>query len=83
MRTSTVGARPRASEVVVRRVAEREGVDPIELEEPLFEAVDPDALDNLLGVVGTGDEAGPWVAVSFAYLGYEIRIDSEGRITVE
>lgn len=60
------------SEDVVQTVAAREGADPTSLD-PLYEAIDPDALDS---AVDSG------AVVSFEYEGYEITVD-EGTVTIE
>jgi hypothetical protein len=61
------------SEAVVAAVAANEGVSETELERPLFEVVDPDALDSLFRW-GTG-------RVTFEYLGYEVTVESGGAVT--
>lgn len=65
------------STVVVIAVAEIAGVDPIELE-PLYESVDPDVLNDLFG------DGAPRVddAVSFAFAGHEVSVESDGRVTI-
>jgi hypothetical protein len=60
------------SEAVLAAVAEREGVDETELETPLYEAIDPDALDDLFRD-GRGH-------VSFQYAGYVVTIDHDRNI---
>jgi len=60
---------------VTEEVAEREGTDPLDLE-PLYEAVDPDALDAFCR---TG---GPDASVTFAYLGYRVTVDGTGEVDV-
>ena len=69
------------SESVIESVATREGVDPMDLDVPLFDAVDPDALDAL---VRTGSDEGnrPPIQVSFTYLGYNVIVASDGLVHV-
>lgn len=67
------------SEAVVERIANREGVDPLELT-PLYEAVDPDALDSLVTPDG-GSASG--LRIEFSYHGYELRVTGEGVIHIE
>jgi hypothetical protein len=57
---------------VIEAVAAREGVSPTELPEPLYESIDPDALDALFQV-GTG-------RVLFEYLSYEVTVTSDGDV---
>ena len=61
-----------ASEAVVHEVAEQEDVQPEDLNPPLFEAVDPDALDGLLKNTGT---------VSFEYHGYVVTVDHSANVS--
>lgn len=63
------------SEAVFQTVADREGVDPLELE-PLGATIDPDALDQLF----ERDDA---VELSFAYEGYHVTITPDGVVDVE
>jgi hypothetical protein len=67
-----------ASEAVVEAVSDREGVDPAELDRPLYEVIDPDGLDRLM-------EGGPGetpVYVTFRYYGYHVTVSSAGDVTV-
>ena len=64
---------------VLNTVAARKDTEPTALQPPLYEVVDPDALDNLFtpradGSVRMRGE------VRFAYCGYEIRISSNGDV---
>ncbi|MDS0300448.1 hypothetical protein NDI76_17000 [Halogeometricum sp. S1BR25-6] len=60
---------------VVLSIAAIEGVEPTGLP-PLGAAVDPDALDDL---IGEGEMCG---SISFRYAGYEVTIHSDGRLEV-
>lgn len=64
------------SERVVRAVAKREAVDATELDPPLFEAVQPDALDSLFDGRDTDGR------VEFQWLGYRIVVFSSGSIRI-
>lgn len=79
MRTSTSMEPVLTSEAVVERIANREGVDPLELS-PLYEAIDPDALDSL---TTPGGESGSRLQIEFSYHGYELRVTGEGVIHIE
>lgn len=64
---------------VLGTVAARKNTEPTELQPPLYEVIDPDALDALFspkgdGGVRTGGE------VQFTYCGYEIRVTSNGDV---
>lgn len=67
------------SEAVIDAVADREGVDPTELTVPLYEAIDPDALD---AIVQTGPEADPSLRVEFDYYGYAVVVTGDGSVRV-
>ena len=71
---------PTASEAVVDAVAKRRGVDPLELETPLYDAVDPDELNALLD--GARDSGRSPVQVTFEYHSYTVTIDSSGSVTL-
>lgn len=64
---------------VVAAVAEANGVDPIELDEPLYEVVDPDALDALFRSRADGSRL-PYGRVTFSMAGCEVVVDSEGHV---
>lgn len=68
-------------ERIVSAVADREGVDPLDLETPLNEAVDTGVLEALDR--GTGDrQDGPYPLVEFVYYGYTVGIDGTGNVTI-
>lgn len=66
------------SQVVVEAVASAEGVDPLDLEVPLYDAVDPDALDALFRSGATVDGR-----VEFEYHGYEVTVTGDGHVTLD
>ncbi|WP_254538904.1 HalOD1 output domain-containing protein [Halomarina litorea] len=66
------------STAIIERIAALEEVDPLQLEHPLNDAVDPDALDSLFDGVDTVPGH-----VVFEYCGYEVFADSQGRVSVE
>lgn len=69
------------SVAVIEAVAARECVDPTALKPPLYEAIDPDALDNLIQNHGVQSRAtGP--RVTFSYNGYVVRIAPEGVVSL-
>lgn len=69
------------SESVVEAVAAREGVDPVDLDIPLFEALDPDALDTLVRSASAGTDQSS-VRVEFTYRGYEVTVTEDGAVEV-
>lgn len=70
------------STAVVKAIAEREGIDPLDMDPPLYDVIAPDALDTLfarsadIGDARTG-------RVVFEYNGYEIEVTSDGDVHVE
>lgn len=70
------------STAVVKAIAEREGVDPLEMDPPLYDVIDPDALNTLFtGPANVGD-ARP-EGIVFEYNGYEIKVTSDGDVHIE
>lgn len=61
---------------VLEAVAERDGIDPSELDTPLYSAIDPDALDCLL-------DAGADVTVTFEYENHTVTASGDGRVVVD
>jgi hypothetical protein len=62
------------SRAVVEAVAARDGIDPVDVETPLYEVVDPDALDALFD--GRAGE------VTFEYSGYRVTVTESGEVTL-
>ncbi|WP_340674443.1 HalOD1 output domain-containing protein [Natrinema zhouii] len=66
-------------EQIISEVATRKGTDPIELP-PLFEAVDPDALEAIFAPT---EQGGKRVGqIQFPYAGYEITVEFENELVV-
>ena len=66
---------PDASERVIETVAQQSNTDTLDLP-PLFDALDPDALDSLIRGMTEGN-------VSFDYAGYNISVNSDGVVEVK
>lgn len=64
------------STAVVQTLADAEGVDPLELD-PLYNTLDPDALDKLFSSTGDSEPQG---SVRFTTNGYEVTVTSTGRV---
>jgi hypothetical protein len=64
------------TERLVEKVAAKEGLSATALDRPLYDVVDPDALEALFGGVN------PPESVGFTYLGYRIELHGDGRIDV-
>ena len=67
------------SHAVVVAVAEQNGVDPLDLDERLYDCIDPDALDTLFASTGR-DACG---AVQFVMAGCHVEVSARRRVTVE
>ena len=80
MEMSPITARQSASEAVIEAVARRAGVDPLDLDTSLYDVVDPDKLDDLVGGVNrTGRSP---VEVTFRYHGYAVTVDGDLTVTL-
>lgn len=68
---------------VITAVAEREGIDPVELEPPeheaLYDVVNPEALDSLFAPRQNGRDRSTG-RVEFPFCGYDIVITSDGEV---
>ena len=69
------------SVAVVEAVAEREAIDPLELERPLHDVVDTDALERLFPVDGAGGPGSDGY-VSFVYEGRLVRVSSDREVRI-
>lgn len=77
--SATVGTES-PSRAVIEAVAEREGVEPVDLTVPLYEAIDPDALDTLLQESSMTSGASP--RIEFTYDGYDVIVTATGLVQV-
>lgn len=78
---TAVASESSLSQSVVKAVAEAKGSDPLDLKPPLYEAIDPDALENIFVTTPTnGRMKGQ---VTFFYSGYEVTIYGDRYISVE
>lgn len=65
---------------VVEAVAAEKGVDPLSLEPPLYDVLDPEALDSLYESPTTRQETP--LRISFTYADCTVTVQNDGRITV-
>lgn len=84
-KTGTLGDTLRAdtsddavSRQVIEAVADAKGVDPLDLP-PLFDSVDPDALD---GLFGDADASASITSLCFEVAGCEVRVRGSGDVVV-
>jgi len=68
------GSGATASMRVVRRVARETGTDTAELP-PLYDAIDPEALDAVVESTGTK-------SVTFTYVDHAVSVDANGTVSV-
>lgn len=70
------------SEAVVDAVAEADGISSEEVWPPLYEVIDPDALDDLFASpsLRTDRTRG---RVVFPYCGYEVTVYGDGRVRLD
>lgn len=67
---------------IVERIADRQGVDPLDLDVPLYEVVDADALEALTN--GTMDSrSGANLRVEFTYYGYAVTVNGDGTVAID
>lgn len=71
---------PPLSYTVVETVAEAEAVDPVELEIPLNDVIDPDALEALFESTNTAPRRTG--QVTFEYAGHTVVVGSDGTVMV-
>lgn len=64
---------------IVKRIAALEGVDHTKLD-PLYEVIDSDALDRLVGTAGQSDST---LQIEFTYHGYDVTVTDDGTIHVD
>lgn len=68
----------RVSMRVIEAVAAADHVDPTEIESPLYQIVDPEALDRLYTHNPVAD-----VHVTFDYAGYTVDVTPEGEVSID
>ncbi|WP_071933057.1 HalOD1 output domain-containing protein [Halodesulfurarchaeum formicicum] len=61
---------------VIEAVAQKSGKSPESLSPPLYDVIDPDALDALMA------HSSEDVRVSFKYNGYNVQVSGDGTVSV-
>lgn len=69
------------STAVIEAIADHEGQDPLDLELPLYEAIDTDALDAIIGADVAGHRRSD-IAVEFSYNGCRVHVSNDGSVEV-
>ena len=67
---------------IVETVANAEGIDPVELEPPLYDAVDPNAIDDLFAATTTSNPSRNG-RLNFRYRGYDVTVRADGTVSLE
>lgn len=75
MGTAIPGDTRSATEAVIMEVAERNETPPEELNPPLYDVIDPEALESIF--------RGETGEVSFEYHGYVVTVDHEGSVRLK
>ena len=70
------GVSPSPSHSIVTQIATIEGVEPTDLEPPLHDVVDPEALDRVVESGRAGLE------VAFTYRDHRVRVSGDGSVDV-
>lgn len=65
------------TQVIVERVAAERGVEPLELP-PLYQAIDPEALEALI----TSSSEGQELRLTFSYGGHRVSVTESGSVEV-
>ncbi|WP_266075871.1 HalOD1 output domain-containing protein [Haladaptatus caseinilyticus] len=65
--------------IVIGELAETVGVEPHELQPPLYDVIDPEILDRLVRRDGDATDA----SVSFTYREFTVVVRSDGYVSVE
>jgi hypothetical protein len=77
--TTTDDAMLSPSGLVLQAIAAKTGREPIEIPTPLFDVVDPDALDAVLGRPESGHE----IYVGFTIEGYAVQVHGDRTVYVD
>jgi hypothetical protein len=70
-----------ATQLVVEAVADADDVAPEELTPPLYDAIDPDALDRLFAAVPPADQTNR--RIDFAYKDYRVSVSGTGSVSIQ
>ncbi|MFB6188598.1 MAG: HalOD1 output domain-containing protein [Halapricum sp.] len=74
----TVSNEVDVSRIVVETIADAEGVEPTDMEERLYDVIDPDALNSLFRQEETGRTSA--ATVSFEFHGYEVTVHGDSSV---
>ena len=66
---------------IVQAIAEAEGVEPVDLDPPLFDVLDGDLLNALVSSNETNADE-PSLEMTFDYLGYTVYVAAGGGVSI-
>lgn len=66
---------------IVQAIADAEGVEPVDLDPPLFDVLDGDLLNALVSSNETNADE-PSLELSFEYFGYTVHVAAGGTVSV-
>ena len=67
---------------IVERIADREGVDPMDLDARLHDSIDTDALEAITNGTG-GRQTQANLRVAFTYHGYAVTVDGNKEVLID
>lgn len=67
------------TDVALTALAAKEGCDPVDIDTPLYQGVEPDAMDSVLGRENANHE----VYVGFSLLGYGVQVHGDGTVFID
>lgn len=65
---------------LIETIAQKKGVSPTELSPPLFNVIDPDALDALVQADADSNTGG--IEIEFTYLNYIVQIRNDSTVNI-
>lgn len=79
--TTTTTDADAVSEAIVTEIADAKGVSPLDVSPPLYEAIDPDALEAVVASMQS-QPTEPAGRLEFAYSGYDVTVTEEGGVSI-
>lgn len=70
-----------ASTTVIQAIAEYHDIDPTDLTQPLYDVIDPDALDDLVNNATMNPDASEF-SIEFAYHGCWVDVSNDGSVEI-
>lgn len=80
-KTPELGSEISPTTAVIEAIADHEGLDPLDIKQPLHEVIDPDALNSIIGGNEMDRERSD-IVVQFSYNGCRVHVSSSGAVEV-